>query len=341
MIVQENKSLKLLNTFNLDYLARFYTEIENIAALKTILIDARFLFQPKLILGGGSNILLTQNFPGLVIHNKIKGVCVVDENKDHVFIQVGAGENWHQFVLYCINNNYAGIENLSLIPGTVGAAPIQNIGAYGVELQDVLHAVETMSLIERQIIHFSNQDCALGYRDSVFKNALKNQFVVTHVTLRLNKKPIFNIKYGAIQSTLEKMGIQNLSIKAISDAVIKIRQEKLPDPKQIGNAGSFFKNIIITKNKLLEIQKNFPAVPYFTETFLQKDQVKIPAAWLIEQAGFKGKRIGDIGVHQKQALVLVNHGNGSGLALKHLSEQIQQAVFRKFNIQLTPEVTII
>ncbi len=336
-IVHENRSLKPLNTFGLDYVAKFYIEINSIAALHAILDDKEFQSKPRLILGEGSNILLTQDFNGLVIHNKIKGIKIINENKDHVFIQATAGENWHEFVLYCVKNNYAGVENLSLIPGTVGATPIQNIGAYGAEVKDVIDSVEVVSLKNGSIEQFSNADCELGYRDSVFKNALKNQFFVTSVTFRLNKHPIFNTEYGSIGDTLKKMKVEKLSIKAISDAVIKIRQEKLPDPKIIGNAGSFFKNPIIAQPQFDLLQKKFKAMPYFTES---DARVKIPAAWLIEQCGFKGKRMGNIGVHENQALVLVNYGNGSGLALKNLSAEIQQAVAEKFGITLKTEVNI-
>lgn len=332
MIIQENKSLKHFNTFGIEVTARYFAEVHTLEALQSLLSQ----YNNPFILGGGSNILFTKNIDALVIHNAIKGIEKIDENEHHVFLRVGAGENWHAFVLYCLDHHYAGVENLSLIPGTVGAAPIQNIGAYGVEIKDSLVSVEALSRSNPQapIRHFSNTDCQLGYRDSIFKSTLKNQYVITHVTLQLNKKPVFHIDYGAIR---EKLTGTALSIRAISNAVIAIRQEKLPDPTKIGNAGSFFKNPLISQEKFLSLQKIHPKMPYFSE---ESNKVKIPAGWLIEQCGFKGKRFGDIGVHEHQALVLVNYGHASGLAIKALSEEIQRVVLEKFGLSLQSEVNI-
>ncbi|OGT48219.1 MAG: UDP-N-acetylenolpyruvoylglucosamine reductase [Gammaproteobacteria bacterium RIFCSPHIGHO2_12_FULL_38_11] len=345
--IEENKSLKSLNTFGIITNARYFVTIHTVSALKMLLADSRWESIPKLILGGGSNILFTRDFDGLVIHNAISGIEKINENADHVFLKIGAGENWHKIVLYCIKNNYAGIENLSLIPGTMGAAPIQNIGAYGVELKDVLYSVEGWEIppvllpqnrppfSKGVFISMAMSECEFGYRDSIFKHALKNKVIITHVTLRLNKKPHFHTEYGAIKELIKN---KPLSIKAISDAVIKIRREKLPDPKIIGNAGSFFKNPIISEEQFLLLQKKYPTVPHFTE---ENAHIKIPAGWLIEQCGLKGKRFGNVGVHEHQALVLINYGNGTGDEIKQLSEHVQATVFEKYGIELMTEVNII
>ncbi len=334
-VVHKNSSLKPYNTFGIDVNARYFVAINDVSALQAILSDAAWIATPKFILGGGSNVLFTQDFDGLVIHNQILGIEKIDENPDHVYLKIGAGENWHQFVLYCVENNYAGIENLSLIPGTMGAAPIQNIGAYGVELKDTLHEVHAIDIAKNAPVIFKNVECQLGYRDSIFKNTLKNKHIVTHVILRLNKKPVFHLEYGALK---EKLKGKTISIKTISDAVIQIRQEKLPDPKKIPNAGSFFKNPIVAEDLFLSLQKKYPNMPYFVE---ENHHFKIPAAFLIESCGFKGKRFGNVGVHEKQALVLVNYGNGTGTEIKQLSVQIQQAVKEQFGIALMTEVNVV
>lgn len=334
-IVHENVSLKTYNTFGIDVHARYFVAIDTIATLQTILADEKFSNIPKLMLGGGSNILFTKNFDGLVIYNKIISIKKINENNDHVFLKIGAGENWHEFVLYCVENNYAGVENLSLIPGTVGATPIQNIGAYGVELRDVLQEVYAIDIEKNVMRIFSREECEFSYRDSIFKHTLENKYIITHVVLRLNKKPIFHLEYGSIK---EKLNGREVSIKSISDAVIQIRQEKLPDPKKIGNAGSFFKNPIVNEAQFLNLKKQYPKMPYFKE---KNAFVKIPAAWLIESCGFKGKRFDNVGVHANQALVLVNYGNGTGAQIKKLSEAIQRSVKEKFGIKLTTEVSVI
>lgn len=337
-LLTENIDLYSFNTFALHATARYFTAIRTIDELKSLIHLPEWISHPKFILGGGSNILLTKNYEGLVVKNEIKGISRVAEDDNHVLLKVGAGENWHDFVLYCINQGYGGIENLSLIPGTVGAAPIQNIGAYGVELKDLFCELEAVRLSDGVVDIFKHDDCQFGYRDSVFKSKFKNQYTITTVTLRLQKKPIFNTHYEALGSFLEKAQTKPLTLKAISDAVIQIRQSKLPDPKQIGNAGSFFKNPVISKDHFLKIKHNHSTIPHFSDS---PDLVKIPAGWLIEQCGWKGMRLGEVGVYDKQALVLVNFGNGTGSAIYDLALQIQASVYDRFEIQLTPEVNII
>jgi len=262
----------------------------------------------------------------------------VHEDEDYVYIKAGGGENWHQFVLYCINRNWAGLENLSLIPGNVGASPMQNIGAYGVEVEDLFWDLEAWHIGENRIVTFTKNDCGFGYRESVFKHKFKGQFIILQVTFRLRKKPRFNTSYGAIEQELEKMGVKELSIKAISEAVIRIRSSKLPDPQIIGNAGSFFKNPVITKEHFDQIHSQFPDMKYYV---VSPTEVKVPAGWLIEQAGFKGMRIGDAGVHKNQALVLVNYGNATGAEIVNLSKEIQKTIFEKYTISIEVEVNII
>ena len=281
---------------------------------------------------------MTKDFDGLVLKNEITGIKVIHEDNDYVFVKAGAGENWHQFVLYCIQRNWAGVENLSLIPGNVGASPIQNIGAYGVELEDVFWDLEAYHINEKKLVTFTSNDCAFGYRDSVFKNDLKDQLVILNVTFKLHKKPVFHTSYGEIEQELEKMGVKELTIKAISDAVIRVRTSKLPDPAKIGNAGSFFKNPEISQDQYLELMEKFPAVSAHP---LINGNVKLAAAWLIEQCGWKGFRLGDAGCHADQALVLVNYGHAKGDEIYNLSEEILQSVNEKFDITLEREVNIL
>ncbi|HSW92831.1 MAG TPA: UDP-N-acetylmuramate dehydrogenase [Gammaproteobacteria bacterium] len=337
--IQENIGLKRFNTFGIDANARYFIAIQSPEELAALLTDTPFRKIPKLVLGDGSNVLFTKNYDGLIIKNAIRGIQTVFENDDHVWLKVGSGENWHDFVMYCIERGYGGVENLSLIPGTVGAAPIQNIGAYGMELCDVFKTAEAMNLLDGSIQTFQQADCRFGYRDSVFKNEYKNQYAILSVVLRLDKKHRFHIEYGNIQETLESMQVKDLSIKAISDAIIHIRQSKLPNPKELGNAGSFFKNPLIPRAHFSELKKHFPDMPSFPSGDV--DTIKIPAAWLIEQCGFKGKRFGDAGVHEKQALILVNYNACKGSAILELAERIQQSVHDKFSVQLTPEVNLI
>jgi UDP-N-acetylmuramate dehydrogenase len=298
-----------------------------------------FRKEKHFILGGGSNILLTKNYDGLVVKVEIMGKDVIAEDDSSITLRVGSGENWHQFVMYCVDRNYGGIENLSLIPGTVGAAPMQNIGAYGVEIKKNILGVEAIEISTGDVRYFDNEGCRFGYRESIFKHDVKDQFLISSITLKLTKRDHqFNISYGAIDETLKKFGVQNLSIKAISDAVINIRSSKLPDPARIGNAGSFFKNPSIQADLMDSIKKDFPSLPSYPSG---DGLVKIPAAWLIEQCGWKGKTFDNIGVHQHQALVLVNYGGGDGEKIWELAMKIKESVKEKFSISLQPEVNVI
>jgi UDP-N-acetylmuramate dehydrogenase len=344
MKIQSDISLKKYNTFGIDVMAKYFASFDSAAALGQVLQhdDARAATQknqtPMLILGGGSNMLFTKNFEGIVLKNEIKGIAIVDENDDHVYVKAGAGEHWHRFVLYCIDKNFAGVENLSLIPGNVGASPMQNVGAYGVEIKDVFHSLNAFHVKEKRMQQFSVSDCEFGYRESIFKKKYRNQFVITDVTFKLNKYPNFNISYGAIEQELEKMQVQQLSIKAISDAVINIRSSKLPDPAVIGNAGSFFKNPEISSHDFHELTGIFPSIVGYK---LDNGNVKLAAGWLIEQCGWKGYREGDAGCHAKQALVLVNYGKARGDEIYALSEKIIESVKEKFGVTLEREVNIV
>ena len=341
MQVQQNFPLKKYNTFGVEASAKYFSvfstieELQNFSELNYKLQTTNYkLF----ILGGGSNVLFTKNYDGLVLKNEIKGIHTVHEDEDHIYVKAGAGENWHQFVIHCIKNNFAGVENLSLIPGNVGASPMQNIGAYGVEVKDVFYSLEAFHLKERRIVNFTLNDCEFGYRDSVFKKKYKDQFVILNVTYRLNKKPQYNISYGAIKEELEKMNVKKLDIKSISQAVINIRSSKLPDPDVIGNAGSFFKNPEVSEHEFHELQQMKPGIVGYE---LDNGNVKLAAGWLIEQCGWKGFRRGDAGCHEKQALVLVNYGNAKGGEIYDLSEEIKQSVKKKFGVELEREVNII
>ena len=337
MKIQENISLKPYNTFGIDKNARFFTIVSQLDELKEALLFAKQNDIPALILGGGSNILLTQDQDVLVIKNEFKGIELIKEDEENVYVKVGAGENWHEWVLYAIQQNWAGIENLSLIPGTVGASPMQNIGAYGVEIKDVFYELKALHRETLEVKIFDAEACQFGYRESVFKNTLKDQYVIFEVIFRLSKKPKLNTSYGAIQAVLDEKGNADLTIKAISDAVIQIRQSKLPDPAVIGNSGSFFKNPTIPIQQFEQLQSAYPTIPGYP----QAEGVKVAAGWLIEQCGWKGYQDGPIGVHQHQALVLVNHGSGDGKKIAELSQKIQKSVFDKFGIQLHPEVNFL
>ena len=340
MQVSKNISLKPYNTFSIDVRAARFAVFENIDEARELLKVQRPTTnaQAVLILGGGSNILFTQNINGLVLKNEISSIEKIREDDEHVYIKAGAGVNWHRLVIHCIENNWAGLENLSLIPGNVGASPMQNIGAYGVEIKDVFHELEAFHINDQQLLTFNVGDCEFGYRESVFKRKYKNEFIITSVTYRLNKIPVFNTSYGAIEQELEKMGIKELSIKAISQAVINIRSSKLPDPAQIGNAGSFFKNPEIEKSQYQQLKVTFPAIIGYD---LPNGNVKLAAGWLIEQCGWKGYREGDAGCHNRQALVLVNYGNATGEQVYSLSEKIINSVKEKFNVILEREVNTI
>lgn len=339
MEIRHNISLRPYNSFGIDVFARqfaAFTSVEQLAELVTG--NSIRATDPLLILGGGSNVLLTRDVDGWVLKNELTGIELQKEDEDHYYITAQAGENWHGFVQYCIAHQYAGVENLSLIPGHVGASPMQNIGAYGVEIKDVFHELRAYDLLEKNIRHFGLADCAFGYRESVFKKQYKGRYVILDVTYRLKKKPDFHTSYGAITQELERMGIQELSIGAISQAVINIRSSKLPDPKQIGNAGSFFKNPVISNSQYGILQSQYPAIPGYAAG---EGHTKIAAGWLIEQCGWKGYRKGDAGCYEKQALVLVNYGKATGQDIWDLSQSIMDSVHDRFGIRLEREVNII
>ena len=330
---KEHYPLKSLHTFHTDAVARYYSGFSSPDGLEVL----RQSEVPLLVLGGGSNLLFTKDFDGWILHNEIKGISLVHEDDDHVFLRIGAGENWHQLVLYTLDKGWCGLENLALIPGSVGASPIQNIGAYGVELQDVFWDLEAYMIHEGTISTFSLNDCAFGYRDSVFKNKLKGQCIILTVGLRLSKKPLFHASYGALQAELDKMGVVTPTQRIIAQAVMNIRQRKLPDPDHIGNAGSFFKNPVVSSTQLEKLKIKYPDIVSFPQP---DGRVKLAAGWLVEQCGWKGYRNGDAGCHEQQALVLVNYGNASGADIYDLSEQIRRSVWDAFEVQLEREVNV-
>ncbi len=333
MNIQENISLKPYNTFGIDVTAKRFVSVNSLAELKTIISNEKDVF----LLSGGSNMLLTKDIDSLVVHIDTKGVFVNDTGDDCIFVTAEAGENWHEFVLFCIANDYGGLENLSLIPGNVGTSPIQNIGAYGVEIKDTFQQLEALNISTGKMETFKLEDCNFGYRNSVFKNELKGKYIITSVTFKLTKKHHnLNTSYGAIQQELG--GNPNPSLKAVSDAVIAIRQSKLPDPKEIGNSGSFFKNPVISKAQFEVLQANYPNIPSYK---VSETEIKVPAGWLIEQSGFKGQKFGEAGVHAKQALVLVNYGNATGKDVFQIAQKIQATVKEKYNIRLEIEVNVI
>ncbi len=342
MTILENISLKPFCSFGIEARARYFASFANRDELQAIL--SRSTAGAVYILGGGSNLLFTRDFDGLVLKNEIIGIEELHEDNEYVYIRAGAGQNWHQFVLYCIERNWAGLENLSLIPGNVGASPMQNIGAYGVELEDIFWDLEAWHIKDRKLVTFTRNDCGFGYRDSVFKQKFKDQFVILNVTYQLRKKPRFNTSYGAIEQELEKMGVKELSIKSISDAVIRIRSSKLPDPKLTGNAGSFFKNPSVSAEKFDQLRMHFPGIVAYPNA---DGSFKLAAGWLIEQTGpipgvsWKGFRRGDAGCHDKQALVLVNYGQATGMEIFNLSEEIILSVRLKYGVDLEREVNII
>ena len=339
-MIKENFSLKQYNTFGIDAEAQYFSTFSSTEELEELLEykSSAILPIPNLILGGGSNILFTKKFKGLVLKNEIKGIKKISEDEKYVYVKAGAGENWHQLVMYCVHNNLAGMENLSLIPGNVGASPLQNIGAYGVEIKDIFYELEAYHLTEKKIIKFGLNDCAFGYRESVFKRKFKGEFAIINVTYKLNKTPVFHTSYGAIEQELIAMQIKELNINAISQAVINIRRSKLPDPAIIGNAGSFFKNPEIDIVKFERLKIAFPGIIGY---LLINGQIKLAAGWLIEQCGWKGYRKGDAGCHAKQALVLINYGNAKGDEVVALSEEIIVSVQNKFDVFLEREVNII
>ena len=342
MQISQDVSLQPYNTFGIEATARHWVLIRSIEDLQKLLRQPEYASMPKLILGGGSNILLTKNFEGIVIKMDIQGISVVEENEDQVWVKAGGGVNWHALVMYSIEQGFGGIENMSLIPGTVGAAPMQNIGAYGVEMKDVFVSLEALSIATGEVVTFNHADCEFRYRSSVFKQKHKGKYIITSVTMRLDKHPRINTSYGAIEETLARMLADRPDdtpgIREVSQAVISIRQSKLPDPAQIGNAGSFFKNPVISRQQYDALRERYEGIPGYP---ISEQEVKVPAGWLIEQCGWKGRRQGAIGVHDKQALVLVNHGGGKGEDLKKLAYQIQESVKHTFDIRIEPEVNML
>lgn len=335
MIFQKNISLKDYNTFGINASAKEFITVTSLLQLKEVISEHKDIF----ILSGGSNILLTKNISKPVVHINTKGIDIVEQTDENIFIKAQSGENWHDFVLWCIEQNYGGVENLSLIPGNVGTSPMQNIGAYGVEIKDVFYQLEALEISTGEIKIFDHNSCNFGYRESVFKNIFKGKYLIINVTFQLTKNiHKLNTSYGAIQTELERNNIKNPSIKDVSNVIIAIRESKLPDPKEIGNSGSFFKNPVVSIDQFKDLEKEYPNMPYYK---VSDKTIKIPAGWLIEQCGFKGKRFGDAGVHQDQALVLVNYGNATGNEILDMANNILKTVSNKFRIDLEIEVNII
>ena len=333
MLIQKNISLLPYNSFHLEANAAEFASVQSVVELQELLGKKK----PALILGGGSNILISKNVEGLVAKIDIRGIDEVKEDNTHIYVRAGAGENWHELVMYTMKRNWGGLENLSLIPGNVGAAPIQNIGAYGVELKDSFYELEAYDRTEKKVFTFAVNDCRFGYRDSIFKSGEKGRYIILNVTLILRKVPVLHTSYGAIRDELKKRGIQSPTIGDVSNAVIAIRRSKLPDPAVIGNAGSFFKNPIVDQAKFLSLSAKYAEMPAYPH----EDQfVKLAAGWLIEQTGWKGYRKEDAGVHKEQALVLVNYGKATGKEILELSKKIQSSVLKKFGVALEVEVNI-
>lgn len=337
MEIQNNFSLKNYNTFGIEAKAKQFVAVHNVAELKTILEQNKS--QKKFILGGGSNMLLTKDIEALVIHVDLKGKKIIKETNDFVWVESQAGENWHEFVIWTIDQNFGGLENMSLIPGNVGTTPVQNIGAYGTEIKDTFDSCEAMKIENQTMKTFTKAECHFGYRESIFKNEAKDQYTITSVVFKLTKhNHKINTSYGDITAELAKNNITNPSLKDVSNAVIAIRQSKLPDPRELGNSGSFFKNPILLKTDFEKIHQQFPEMKYYE---VSETEVKVPAGWLIEQAGFKGKRFGDAGIHKNQALVLVNYGNATGKEILDVSKEIQETIFKTFGIHIEAEVNVI
>lgn len=344
MYFEENISLKPYNTFGIDHTARWFAKFDTINQLAEQLAYIQQQKKSLLILGGGSNILFTKNVEGYVLKNELLGIELIVENDTHYFVKAAAGENWHQFVTWCVAQNYAGLENLSLIPGNCGAGPMQNIGAYGVELKDVFYELSAWDTEDKKLVQFNHADCEFGYRESIFKHRYRGRFVICSVTFQLRKNPVFNTSYGAIQQELDRMGVVDMSISHIAKAVIQIRSSKLPNPAIIGNAGSFFKNPELSAELSTILFEQYPNIPRYS---LPEGRYKIPAGWLIEHAGpnekqsWKGYRKDDAGCHPLQALVLVNYGNATGKEIFLLSEAILQSVYKKYGIKLEREVNML
>ena len=332
-----NFSLKKYNTFGIEAKAREFTAVRSVEELKNVLTENQS--KKKFILGGGSNMLLTQDIDALVIHIDLKGKRIIREDDDFVWVESQAGENWHEFVLFTISQNFGGLENMSLIPGNVGTTPVQNIGAYGTEIKDTFVSCDAVKIDNQEIRTFTKEECNFGYRESIFKNEAKDQYVITSVVFKLTKRNHkINTSYGDITAELARQDVATPTLKDVSNAVIAIRQSKLPDPKELGNSGSFFKNPILSKTDFEKVQARFPDIRFFE---VSDTEVKVPAGWLIEQAGFKGKRFGDAGIHKNQALVLVNYGNATGQEILNVSKDIQDTIFNTFGIHIEAEVNVI
>lgn len=330
-------SLKNYNTFGIEAKAKQFVAVHSVAELKTVL--EQNTQEKKFILGGGSNMLLTQDVAALVIHMDLKGKKIIHQDEDFALVESQAGENWHEFVLWTLDQNLGGLENMSLIPGNVGTTPVQNIGAYGTEIKDTFFSCEAMALSNQEMRTFTNSECHFGYRESLFKQEAKDQYAITSVVFKLSKRNHkINTAYGDITAELAKNNITNPTLKDVSNAVIAIRQSKLPDPKVLGNSGSFFKNPILLKTDFEKIHQRFPEMKYYE---VSETQVKVPAGWLIEQAGFKGKRFGSAGIHKNQALVLVNYGGATGSEILAVSKAIQDSIFTTFGIAIAAEVNVI
>lgn len=337
MQIQQNVSLKRLNTFGIDVQASKFVSVHNEKDLIE-LFDSELVGKSFFVLGGGSNILFKKDFDGLVIKNEILGISLVSQDKESIFVKSGAGEVWHNLVLWAVNKGLGGLENLSLIPGSVGASPIQNIGAYGVELKDVFHSLEAFDIHTKKIISFTKEECQFDYRNSIFKNELKNKVIIVSVTLQLSKYPVANIEYGSLKEYMVQNNVRKIDIKSISDAVCAIRRSKLPNPSELGNAGSFFKNPVIDRSKFNALKEKYTEMVGYP---ISGNEIKVAAGWLIESCGWKGKRVGDTGSHAKQALVLVNYGNATGKEIFNLSEDIIASVKEKYDINLEREVNIL
>lgn len=337
MDIKNNVSLKEYNTFGVDVKTNFLTFLEKEVEIKEVFDSQEFKNNPHIFLGGGSNVLFVNDFNGIVVVNKLKGIEILREDEENVWLKIASGEDWHDVVLFTVEKKYWGIENMALIPGTVGAAPIQNIGAYGVEIKDVIEDIFAFNVETSEKRIFSKDECKFGYRESIFKNELKDKYFISALVLKLSKIQKVNLTYKVLNEYLEKNNIDKNNIKNISDAVIEIRKSKLPDPKVTGSAGSFFKNVFVEKDILKKLLEKFPELPYFEEGNLYK----IPTGWLIESCGWKGKIVGNAGVYEHQALVVVNHGGATGIEIKNLVDRIIDSVEQKFGLTLVPEVNII
>jgi len=335
--IEENFSLKNHNTFGIDAKAKYFAEFDSLFALKEIISSEIFQKNKSFILGGGSNILLTKDFEGLILHNKIEGICILEDNENDITVEVGGGVDWHDFVMWSVSQELSGIENLALIPGTVGASPIQNIGAYGMEVKETIHKVTALEIATQEIKTFSNEDCNFEYRNSIFKEELKNKFIITKVEFELSKTALNKTNYGAIEEELKNLNLE-ASVKNIAEAVINIRSRKLPNPAELGNSGSFFKNPIIETSQFEQLKKEFPEMVGYKIT---ESTTKIAAGWLIDNAGLKGYRKADAGVHKNQALVLVNYGNASGNDIINLAKEVQHKIKDKYGISIEAEVNIL